>query len=371
MNFLTRAKKIYRIFKHICLKIGITVKVFAHRFFIFYFDTLIYPRQKSFEFKENVLFFTLPKYYANKSKDSAVGIYQIVDPLRQFLRDSNNKTMIYLWFTDENSRVNSVLKFLRQIHISGTKKIIIDSPNYKSAKFGDFGKEIYRYIQKKYGIDLLEIGWDTISEKWWQEILLSNIDRTVLVLDNPRKQFIPESLCISNKAVVMVPPFSLNQISQVASNRTLDFNFIGLVGSYRNYRQDYLNFISDLGYKSFLSDYKVRKNQLTRQDYLEVLNKSKISINFSMTHSQNFQLKGRVWEVLLAGSMLLEQDNEQIKYFFKEGTHFVSFSSKFNLKNSLLHYINNDSERIRIAEAGQKRAIELIQSNDFFNFITS
>jgi len=370
MSFLTPAKKIYRIFKHIHWKIGIAVKAFLHRFFIFYFDTFIYPRQKSFEFKENVLFFTLPKYYGNEYKDSAVGIYQIIDPLRKFLRESNNKTMIYLWFPDENSRVNSVLEFLRQIHISGTKKIIIDTPHYKSAKFRDFGKEIYRYIQKKYGIDLLQIGWDTISEKWWQEILLSNIDTTVLILDNPLKQFVPESLSNSNKAVVMVPPFSIDQVSQVASNRTLDFNFIGLVGSYRNYRQDYLNFISGLGYKSFLPNYKVRKNQLSRQDYLEVLNESKISINFSMTHSQNFQLKGRVWEVLLAGSMLLEQENEQIKYFFKDGTHFVSFSNKFDLKNGLLHYLNNDSERIRIAEAGQKRAIELIQSNDLFKFIT-
>lgn len=371
MNFVMRSKQIYRIFKNIYLKFGIVKRDFTHRFFVFYFDTFIYPRQKSFEFKSNVLFFTLPKYYGNKSKDSAVGIYQIIDPLRQYLKESNNETMIHLWFPDENSKAYDVLKFLKQIHILGPQKIIIDSPQYRSGKFKDFGTEIYRYIQEKYDVDLIEIGWDTISEKWWQGIHLSNLDRTVLILDNPRKKFVPKSLCDSNKALVMVPPFSLSQIFQAANHRNLDYNFIGSVSSYRDYRNDYLDFISNLGYKSLLADFKSRKDQLARTDFLEVLNKSKISINFSMTHSQNFQLKGRVWEVMLAGSMLLEQDNEQIKYFFKEGTHFVSFSDKFQLKDNLLHYINNDSERIKIAEAGQKRAIELIQSNDFLKFITN
>lgn len=371
MNFVMRSKQIYRILKHIYLNIGVAKKEFTHRFLIIYFDKFIYPRQKSFEFKNNLLFFTLPKFYGNKFKDSAVGVYQIIDPLRQFLKENNNKTMIYLWFPDENSKVYDVLRFLKQIHILGPRKIIIDSPQYKSPKFKDFGTQIYHYIQEKYDVDFIEIGWDTISEKWWQEIHLNNLDRTILILDNPCKKFVPQSLCDKNRALVMVPPFSLSQVFQVANPRNLDYNFIGSVGSYRDYRNHYLDFISHLGYKSLLGSFNSRNDQLARQDYLEVLNKSKISINFSMTHSQNFQLKGRVWEVMLSGSMLLEQENEQIKHFFEDGVHFVSFSDKFQLKDKLLHYINNDSERIKIAEAGQKHAIELIKSNDFFKFITN
>lgn len=371
MNFIMRTKQIYRIFKHIYLSISIAKKEFIHHLFILYFDTFIYPRLKSFEFQNNVLFFTLPKYYGNKFKDSAVGIYQIIEPLRQFLEESKKEITIHLWFFEENSKGHDVLKFLKQVHILGPQKIIIDSPQYKSAKFKDFGKEIYCYIQEKYDVDLIEIGWDTISEKWWQEIHFSNLDRTILILDNPRKKFVPQSLSDSNKALVMVPPFSLGQIFHVSNHRNLDYNFIGSVGSYRDYRKEYLDFISNLGYNCLLAGFNTRRSQLARKDFLGVLNKSKISINFSMTHTQNFQLKGRVWEVMLAGSMLLEQDNEQIKYFFKAGTHFVSFSDKFQLKENLLHYLNNDSERIKIAEAGQKRAIELIQSSNFLNFITN
>lgn len=218
---------------------------------------------------------------------------------------------------------------------------------------------------------MIEIGWDTISKKWWKEINSNDLDRTILILDNPRKTFVPKSLCDINKALVVVPPFSLRRVSPVGIHREIDYNFIGSVGSYRNYRVPYLEFVSNLGHKSLLNGYNSRKYQLSREEFLKILNESKISINFSETHSQNFQLKGRVWEVLLAGSMLLEQDNDQIKHYFTDGIHFISFSNKFELKEHLLYFVNNDFERIKIAEAGQKRAIELISSSDFFRFITN
>jgi len=369
MNVYTQTKKFYRILGQFYRNIGNTKKGLIHRFFIFYFDKFIYPRLDNFNFKDNLLFFTLPKYYGNGFKDSAVGIYQIVDPLRQSLKESNSSLVIYLWHPDENSDLFALLKFFKQIHVLGPKKIIIDSPRYNSIKFKDFGIEVYQYLQKKYDIALIELGWDTISEKWWNEILLIDLDRTVLVLDNPLKIFVPKLLRESGKAVSVVPPFDLAQSVPVNNERNIYYNFIGLVGSYRNYRREYLEFVSDLGYQNFIGSFDSRKGQLERKDYLEILSTSKISINFSMTHSANFQLKGRVWEAMIAGSMLLEQDNEQIKYYFKEGIHYETFSDKFQLKDKLLHYINNDSERIKIAQAGQKRVIELIKSSELFEFL--
>jgi hypothetical protein len=369
MNIYIQTKKFYRILRQFYRNIGATKRGLIHRFFIFYFDKFIYPRLDNFNFSENLLFFTLPKYYGNEFKDSAVGIYQIVDPLKRYLKENNSNLVIYLWHPEENSNLFALLKFFRQVHNLGPKKIIIDSPQYNSIKFKDFGIEVYQYLQKKYDIGLIELGWDTISEKWWNDILLIDLDRTVLILDNPLKNFVPKLLRESGKAVSVVPPFDLTQTVQVNNHRNIYYNFIGSVESYRNYREEYLEFISDLGYQNLISGFDSRKGQLERKDYLEILSTSKISINFSMTHSANFQLKGRVWESMIAGSMLLEQDNEQIKYFFKAGIHYATFSDKFQLKDKLLHYINHDSERIKIAQAGQKRVIELINSGELFEYI--
>lgn len=207
-----------------------------------------------------------------------------------------------------------------------------------------------------------------MSEKWWNDILSQDLVRTILILDNPLKILVPESLMRSGKAISVVPLFNLNQATQVNNHRNIDFNFIGSVGSYRSCRREYLEYISELKCQSFIDNFDSRKDQLARKDFLRVLGESKISINFSMTHSAEFQLKGRVWETMLSGSMLLEQNNGQIKHFFTEGIHYVSFTSKLELRQKLLHYLDYDSERIRIACAGQTRAIELIQSSEIFKY---
>lgn len=148
MNFYSRARKIFKSFKNIYFIIGVVKRDITHHFFILWFEILIEPRLDSFICNKNVLFFVLPKHYGNKSKDSAVGIYQIIDPLQEFLKASNNKMMIHLWFPDENTKVYNILDFLKKIHTLGPKKIIIDSPQYNSTKFKDFGTKIYYYIQK-------------------------------------------------------------------------------------------------------------------------------------------------------------------------------------------------------------------------------
>jgi hypothetical protein len=368
MNGLDGIMTIYRFLRQKYKNINVANHNKIQRLLISYFDKIIYPHLDDFKFRDNLLFFVLPKFYGNLSKDTAVGVYQIVDPLRSYLDQIERNLVIYTWFPDDNSNFFSLLKFLKQVHTSGPKRIILDSPNFKSVKFKNFGIDTYCYLQKKYKIDFIELGWDTLSEKWWKDVLLQDLDRTILILDNPLKRLVPESPIRCGKAISVVPLFNLNQTTKVNNHRNIDFNFIGSVGSYRSYRREYLEYISELKYQSFIGSFDSRGDQLSRKDFLKVLGESKISINFSMTHSAEFQLKGRVWETMLSGSMLLEQDNDQIKQFFTEGIHYVSFTSKFELKQKLLHYLDYDSERIRIAHAGQTRAIELIQTSDMFKY---
>jgi len=368
MNRLVQLKVIIRFLKQKYKYINVIVKNMLQRLLILYFDRITFPRLDDFKFNDNLLFFVLPKFYGNESKDKAVGIYQIVDPLRSYLNQIGSDKLIYLWHPDDNSNLFSILKFLKQVHASGPKKIIIDTPQFKSAKFKDFGIYTYCFLQKKYTIDFIQLGWDTLSEKWWNDILLNSLHRTILILDNPLKKFVPETLIKSGKAIAVVPLFNLSQLSKVNAHRNIDFNFIGSVGSYRSYRNEYIDYISQLGYRSVIGNFDSRQEQFARNDFLSVLSNSKISINFSMTHSAEFQLKGRVWETMLSGSMLLEQENEQIKYFFTEGIHYISFSSKLELRQKLVHYLKSNSDRIRIANAGQARAIKLIKTSGILKY---
>jgi spore maturation protein CgeB len=67
--------------------------------------------------------------------------------------------------------------------------------------------------------------------------------------------------------------------------------------------------------------------------------------------------------------MLLEQSNTQITQFFKEGTHFVSFDNEQDLLEKILYYLKHETKRIKIASAGQEKAVKLIANYDIFKYL--
>ena len=86
-----------------------------------------------------------------------------------------------------------------------------------------------------------------------------------------------------------------------------------------------------------------KANFLTHIEYANILNRSKISINFSK--SVHFdQLKGRIWEILLSGSLLLETKNTQTDTLLVDGKEYVSFTNEENMINKIRYYLMNDVE---------------------------
>jgi hypothetical protein len=147
----------------------------------------------------------------------------------------------------------------------------------------------------------------------------------------------------------------------------LDFSFVGSVGSYRDYRTSYLAGIKELNRDFIVLDTTSRDQQVSRKEYFEILSGSKISINFSGSVGKVSQLKGRVWEILLSGSMLLEDSNTQINQYFTNNIHFVSFNSEIDLISKINFYLENEELRKAIARRGQKRALELLGTDIFFD----
>jgi spore maturation protein CgeB len=67
--------------------------------------------------------------------------------------------------------------------------------------------------------------------------------------------------------------------------------------------------------------------------------------------------------------MLLEQSNTQITQFFKKNIHFVSFDNEEDLIEKISYYLKHENKRIRIATAGQEKAVKLIANYDFFKYL--
>ena len=107
-----------------------------------------------------------------------------------------------------------------------------------------------------------------------------------------------------------------------------------------------------------------KANFLTHIEYANILNRSKISINFSK--SVHFdQLKGRIWEILLSGSLLLETKNTQTDTLLVDGKEYVSFTNEENMINKIRYYLMNDVEREKIALNGYNKARKILKNKIF------
>jgi hypothetical protein len=79
----------------------------------------------------------------------------------------------------------------------------------------------------------------------------------------------------------------------------------------------------------------------------------------------------RYIEVLSSGSLLIAPEVPGILRYFKPGEHFISFTSVEDAINKIAFYLENESERVKIASEGKKHAGNLINSRIFWTLIDS
>jgi hypothetical protein len=102
--------------------------------------------------------------------------------------------------------------------------------------------------------------------------------------------------------------------------------------------------------------------------YVEVLMRSKIALNFS--HSVNHhQLKGRAYEIMLCGAMMLETSNPQTPCRFTPMKDYVSFDSTDDLVDKIRYFLAHEGERGEIAARGQERAVHDCDNAAFWDHV--
>ena len=138
--------------------------------------------------------------------------------------------------------------------------------------------------------------------------------------------------------------------------RKIDVSFIGRVKNMPD-RLEYLNYFekNNLNINKYGIDFN---KYLTYEDYQNILIQSKIVINFSKATkgaSTKYQIKGRIYEAISSGALLLDQKNKWTNLFFRENIDYISFKSKeealIKIKDILLNY----DKYINITLSAQKK----------------
>jgi spore maturation protein CgeB len=154
--------------------------------------------------------------------------------------------------------------------------------------------------------------------------------------------------------------------------RDKDVSFIGSVdyeGKRWAQRISYINALRAAGINVVVRGGQ-RGDRISWEQYAELLCRSKISLNFSKNLPTPYcQIKGRVFETMACGAMLLEDDGDQTCRFFEPGRDFVIFVSPNDLLGKVQYYLAHEDERLRVARTGYKKVMNKYSAQEMWRGI--
>lgn len=95
-------------------------------------------------------------------------------------------------------------------------------------------------------------------------------------------------------------------------------------------------------------------------DMVKIYSQSRINLNISASSvdSSVKQVKGRIFEVPMAGGFLLTDYAPELENFFTIGEELVCYEGLDDAVEKIRYYLAHEGEREQIAQAGHKRALE-------------
>lgn len=106
------------------------------------------------------------------------------------------------------------------------------------------------------------------------------------------------------------------------------------------------------------------------EDYAQTLSRARIVFNRSVRGELNL----RVFETMACGALaMLEDSNQEVRDWFTDGLDIVLFNER-NIEEKIIYYLENSTERERIAANGLRRVQEFAPEkrlDDLLNFVAS
>ena len=111
-----------------------------------------------------------------------------------------------------------------------------------------------------------------------------------------------------------------------------------------------------------------RTGNLSVLNYADNIKNSKICLSFSRAGGMHVT-NARPFEVLLCGSLLLEQHGKETPKFFTPYEDYVPFYNNKDCLEKIEYLLSNDRERTRIAENGRLKVLEYYSDVRFWSDI--
>jgi hypothetical protein len=214
------------------------------------------------------------------------------------------------------------------------------------------------YVGNTLGIPISPIWWDAVSPRYW-EYAVQPLEAFSHI------QIYPASYEKNGNYLNLWVPQDPLIFNDPDLERTIPVSFIGSTVSYRSIRLSYLESLKSEGIDLLTGG--GTEEPLTVDEYAKVFKMSKISLNFSFSVYEIHQIKGRIFEVMLCGALLLESENSEIKRFYTPYKDYVPFYDKDDLLEKIKYYLLHEKERKQIAESGKRKTTEVYNHTAFWS----
>jgi hypothetical protein len=213
-------------------------------------------------------------------------------------------------------------------------------------------------VRKNYGIPTFGIVWDSISdENIKQAKMLESLCDCVIVMDNPDYEKIAKK---PGRVLFTTHPHSQQYFQPINVEKDIDISFVGSI------REDRFSILKNLdnNLNVLISDRK-RDGLKPIETYANILQRSKIALNFPWACDNIPHRKGRVSEVLMCGTVLAEPQCSFTEKFLKPMVDYIAF----NNINELVTYVNDSTLLTTIQKNGYTKLPAIASPNTFWNDI--
>jgi spore maturation protein CgeB len=166
---------------------------------------------------------------------------------------------------------------------------------------------------------------------------------------------LPKYQNVGTTAINIIPNTGI-AIDRFESNimEKYDVSFVGTVKF-----ADRKHYLNELGRNNFNLQVfgEGSVGYVSFEQMLDIFSSSKINLNFSKgAYYSNMQIKGRVFQVCMAGGFLLTEYAPGIERYFEIDREIVCFKGEEELLVKVRYYLDHEQERRDIAKAGWERA---------------
>lgn len=205
------------------------------------------------------------------------------------------------------------------------------------------------------GIPIVALWFDTAGPGAldWAEQILPYVEYNVVVDSTTayrRKTGTPE------KYLPMWTPQDPNIYHNPGLPRDVELSFLGSMHN-RPDRQAAIETLRGHGFPVHQTGGQ-RESRVSPQEYANILQRSRITLNFGRVAAGDAQAKGRIFEATLCGALLLDEQNPETDAWFQPMVDYVPFTDHTDLLQKVQHYLNHEDKRRAIAARGHEKAIQ-------------